>query len=144
MKVGTAAELDQYDHQQLVLQREYVQGWYCGNDSHADASTFTDVTVTNCTFNDNLQKGIYVEKLENAVFDGITVHEQRCRSGIRLQQRHRPQSETRHISEHSDPQFLDHRFSGATGTATDLTDPVAVTIKARNDGSLCTAPTRPS
>lgn len=31
------------------------------------------VLIRNCTFNDNLRKGIYAEKLENAVFENITI-----------------------------------------------------------------------
>ncbi|MEP1095660.1 MAG: right-handed parallel beta-helix repeat-containing protein, partial [Cyclobacteriaceae bacterium] len=31
------------------------------------------VLVRNCTFNNNLRKGIYAEKLENAIFENITV-----------------------------------------------------------------------
>ncbi|MGQ3357811.1 MAG: tandem-95 repeat protein [Phreatobacter sp.] len=39
----------------------------------ARASTFSGLTVTNTTFNENWQKGIYAEKLSNAVFDDIEV-----------------------------------------------------------------------
>lgn len=37
------------------------------------ASNFSDVLIKNSTFNDNKQKGIYVEKLHNATFDNIEV-----------------------------------------------------------------------
>jgi hypothetical protein len=39
----------------------------------ARASTFSGLTVTNTTFNENWQKGIYAEKLSNALFDDIEV-----------------------------------------------------------------------
>jgi Ca2+-binding RTX toxin-like protein len=49
-----------------------VQGFvaYQANDG---LSTVTDVTFNGTTFSENLRKGIYVEKLDDATFDGITV-----------------------------------------------------------------------
>lgn len=49
------------------------QGWYLSEET-APAGTVTDVNVTNTTFNNNVNKGIYAEKLDNAVFNGITVN----------------------------------------------------------------------
>jgi len=38
-----------------------------------DGTVFTNVQFTDCTFNDNPQKGMYFEKLDNATFTNITV-----------------------------------------------------------------------
>ncbi len=49
-----------------------TQGWY--SDANGTTEPTLDyVTVTTTTFNDNLNKGIYLERLSNAVFDNITV-----------------------------------------------------------------------
>lgn len=48
-------------------------GWYIQKAVSADASTVSDVAVSNCSFSDNLTKGIYAEKLNNATFTGCTV-----------------------------------------------------------------------
>jgi hypothetical protein len=53
-------------------------GWYIAYDTNAalaDASRVRDITVTGSTFNRNLSKGIYAEKLETASFDHIEVVE---------------------------------------------------------------------
>ena len=41
--------------------------------STTNEADFTDITVTNSTFNNNVQKGIYVEKLDHATFDGVMI-----------------------------------------------------------------------
>ena len=48
-------------------------GWYLHKDVSADASTVSNVSVSATTFNDNVSKGLYAEKLTNATFDGCTV-----------------------------------------------------------------------
>ena len=48
-------------------------GWYFQKAVSADASTVSNVQVTNTSFNHNNHKGIYVEKLEDATFTGIVV-----------------------------------------------------------------------
>jgi hypothetical protein len=48
-------------------------GMYVANANEGSNSTFDDVTIRNTTFNDNLNKGIYAEKLHNATFDNIEV-----------------------------------------------------------------------
>lgn len=47
-------------------------GWYADANSGIQPA-LDDVTVENSNFSDNGLKGIYVERLSNAVFDGITV-----------------------------------------------------------------------
>lgn len=48
-------------------------GWYFQKAVSAETSTVSNVFVSNTTFNHNNHKGIYVEKLTDATFDGITV-----------------------------------------------------------------------
>ncbi len=50
-----------------------VYGWYLQKAVSADASTVTNVSVSNTEFKDNTSKGLYAEKLNNATFDGCTV-----------------------------------------------------------------------
>lgn len=48
------------------------EAWYFAKeDESSNPHTVKNVLVTNTTFNENTNKGIYVEKLEDAVFDGI-------------------------------------------------------------------------
>jgi len=48
-------------------------GWYLHKAVSADASNVSMVTVTGTEFKDNVAKGLYAEKLDNATFDGCTV-----------------------------------------------------------------------
>jgi len=48
------------------------QGWTIAAANGAGTSV-DNVTVTDTTFNNNTAKGVYIEKLDNALFDGITV-----------------------------------------------------------------------
>lgn len=73
-KVGTLADIDgltvvdsHFDGNNL--------GWYVAASLPGDPTltTVTNVDVRSSTFDDNLLKGLYAEKLEHAVLDGITV-----------------------------------------------------------------------
>lgn len=48
-------------------------GWYLQKAVSADASTVTRVSVSNTEFKDNVSKGLYAEKLDNATFDGCMI-----------------------------------------------------------------------
>lgn len=48
-------------------------GWYLQKAVSADTSTVSNVSVTNTTFNYNAHKGIYAEKLTQAVFEDCTI-----------------------------------------------------------------------
>jgi hypothetical protein len=50
-------------------------GWYLQKEVSADASTVEYVSVSNTTFNHNNHKGIYAEKLNDAVFTECLVNE---------------------------------------------------------------------
>ena len=49
------------------------QGWYSDKGS-GSGSNITNLNISYTTFNDDLNKGFYTEKLDNAVFDHITVN----------------------------------------------------------------------
>ena len=48
-------------------------GWYFQKAVSADVSTVTMVSVSGTEFKDNVGKGLYAEKLDNAMFDGCSV-----------------------------------------------------------------------
>ena len=48
-------------------------GWYLQKEVSADASTVTQVSVSSTEFKDNVSKGLYAEKLDNATFDGCSI-----------------------------------------------------------------------
>lgn len=50
-------------------------GWYIANPNESSSGVFDDVTVRNSSFNDNDRKGIYCEKLSNALFRNIEVRQ---------------------------------------------------------------------
>ncbi len=109
-----------------------IQGWYLAATASANSSTVQNVMVENTTFNNNTEKGIYAEKLEDALFQAITV----TNSGI---------SATYGFNNGIDINLKYGAYqniyiydslitgSGAQGSATDPTNPAAVAIKARDD-----------
>src|SRR5690606_2773017 len=114
-------------------------GWYIEESQAGKGGLFNNVTVTGSTFNNNLEKGLYIEKLSNALFDGITVDN----SGTST---HRGWNAGIDIN----LRFGDYRNvtiqnsaitnSGAKGASEDPPFPIAVTIKARDDGSYSAPP----
>lgn len=52
------------------------EGWYTAANSGSTSNQdgFTNLNVTNTTFNTNALKGVYMEKLDHATFDGVTVN----------------------------------------------------------------------
>ena len=112
-------------------------GWYFAKETSASAAaTITNVNVTNTTFNNNLRKGVYAEKLDNALFDGVTVSNSGTsgtygfNNGIDINLKWGTYSniELRNTTVTG---------SGLLGGAT-LFDPAGITIKARDDGSYAT------
>jgi hypothetical protein len=111
-----------------------VQGWYFAAETSAstNGTSVENVSVTNTTFNGNTQKGIYVEKLDNAVFDGITVQNSGVDStygfnaGIDVNLK---------WQSYSNLTIRNSTItgSGVYGTASSAHFPVAVSIKGRDD-----------
>lgn len=111
-------------------------GWYFEalKDAGDPSSTVDGVVVTDSTFNDNAQKGLYVEKLENAVFDRIVVDGSgddpnwRFNNGIDINLKHGTYEDiTIRNSQVTD--------SGLDG-AGQFFAPAGIAVKARDDGSL--------
>jgi predicted ribosomally synthesized peptide with SipW-like signal peptide len=48
-------------------------GWYVANPNESSSATFDDILVWNTTFNNNLLKGLYIEKLSTARFYNIEI-----------------------------------------------------------------------
>lgn len=48
-------------------------GWYLHKAVSADMSTVANISVLSTVFQDNISKGLYAEKLDNATFNGCTV-----------------------------------------------------------------------
>ena len=76
------------------------------NSSTTNQNGLTNVSITNSTFSNDTQRGIYVEKLDHATLDNITVNQQRNR---RQFQRHRYQFKIRRLQQHRDSEFPHHR-----------------------------------
>jgi hypothetical protein len=70
-KFGTSASMDGLTVSDSHFDNNNF-GWYVGIPG-SGGTTFTNIAVTNSTFNDSAHEGLYIEKLDNAVFDGITV-----------------------------------------------------------------------
>ncbi|MBK9630427.1 MAG: right-handed parallel beta-helix repeat-containing protein [Saprospiraceae bacterium] len=95
---------------------------------------FDDITIQNSTISNNLQKGMYFEKLSNATFEGLTMADNgtdasyNFNNGIDINLKHNAYSNIT-------IQDCDITNSGHTGTAPDPQNPSAITIKARDDAS---------
>ncbi|MBG0786082.1 MAG: hypothetical protein H0S79_13375 [Anaerolineaceae bacterium] len=112
-------------------------GWYIAASS--SAGSFEDVTVTGTQFNDNATKGLYIEEMSNAVFDGIEVIDSgvdaayASNAGIDINLKY---------GDYSNITIKNSMItgSGAMGTATNPMAPAAVCIKARDDGGYASNP----
>ena len=95
-------------------------------------SVFNDITIQNSNISDNLQKGLYFEKLNNALLDNLTMNNNGTdatynnNNGIDINLKY---SAYANIT----IQNCDITNSGVNGTATDPDAAAAVTIKARDD-----------
>lgn len=103
------------------------------------ASHFKNVEIKNTQFNDNKIKGIYIEKLSDAVFDGIEVKRSGIaeaygfNAGIDINLKGYSTEGTAFTNITLKNSVISE--SGALGTASDRAFPAAVTIKARDDAS---------
>ncbi|MBK6698525.1 MAG: HYR domain-containing protein [Saprospiraceae bacterium] len=93
---------------------------------------FDAITIQNSTISNNLQKGMYFEKLSNATFDGLTMADNgtdagyNFNNGIDINLKYNAYSNIT-------IQDCDITNSGHIGTAPDPQNPSAITIKARDD-----------
>ncbi len=70
--VGPTASLTNLEVSHSAFDK-LIYGWYLQKEVSADASTVRYVTVIDTTFNSNMAKGVYAEKLADAVFARVTV-----------------------------------------------------------------------
>jgi hypothetical protein len=94
--------------------------------------TVSGVTFTNCSFNDNLYKGMYIEALSNALFDNITVNnsgtDANGKAGVDLNLKY---------GDYSNISFVNPII---TNSGTGATTGAGLFIKGRNDGSYAPSP----
>ncbi|MEX1995451.1 MAG: right-handed parallel beta-helix repeat-containing protein [Candidatus Saccharimonadales bacterium] len=137
LRVGTGTTIDGFTVTDSHFDGNDI-GWYLAKES-ANSTTITDVSVTNTSFNNNGMKGLYAEKLDNAVFDDIEVINSGIAAGygfnagidINLK-----------WSTYSNIEILNSTVtgSGLMGSATNQLFPVGITIKARNDAPSYVSP----
>lgn len=133
LRVGNATAIDG-----LVVRDSHFDGntfgWYFAKDNASFATVMvTNVSVDATSFNDNRQKGIYVEKLDNATFEDIEVVDSGTdatygfNNGIDINLKY---------TDYENITIRNATISGSglMGTAT-LFDPAGLTIKARDDAS---------
>ncbi|HQZ53184.1 MAG TPA: hypothetical protein PLG23_06945, partial [Thermoflexales bacterium] len=131
LRVGSAANVSGLFVQDSAFDWN-TQGWFLTAGTPANASTVQNVLVSSSTFNNNLQKGLYAEKLEDATFRGITVSNSGIdpaygfNNGIDINLKY---------GDYQRIHIYDSIItgSGLTGTATNPLNATAVTIKARDD-----------
>lgn len=108
------------------------QGVFVAQSSSAPA-IFNDITFENAEISNNAIKGIYVEKLSNALFDNLVMDSNGTdpgygnNAGLDINLKY---------GNYSNIVISNSAFTanGATGTATDPENPSAIAIKARDDG----------
>lgn len=105
----------------------YVRNWWTAGSRTDDV--FDNITILNSTFNNNEHKGMYFEKLSNALFDGITVDHSgyiglSWDAGVDINLKYGSYSN------------IEFRNSTITNSGTgDPVNGVGITIKQRNDPS---------
>ncbi len=98
------------------------------------ANMFDNITIKNSDFSGNLKKGLYFEKLNHALIDNVTINNSGTdatygfNNGIDINLK---------FDAYTDIVIQNSSItnSGAMGTATDVRNPAAVTVKARDDAS---------
>ncbi|MBG0786730.1 MAG: hypothetical protein H0S79_16665 [Anaerolineaceae bacterium] len=111
-------------------------GWYFQKQVSADASTVSNVQVTNTSFNHNNHKGIYAEKLSDATFTNCVVSENGYDVSI-LPSYFAPWSAGVDINLKAGT-YQNLSFIGMTITDNAIggsKEGVGITVKARDDGS---------
>lgn len=118
------------------------QGIYIAKGTNDTTTYFDNVEIKNTQFNDNKIKGIYIEKLSNALFDGIEVKQSgtsadyNTNAGIDINLKYKngkTMPDDGGIYQNITIQNSMISESGNLGSASDRQFPVAVCIKARDD-----------
>jgi len=131
-RMGTQTKLDG-----LTVENTTINGNSSGVSvfTHTSAPTFNNITFTNVTISDNTNKGIYVERLNNATFSGLTVTGNGSAAaafmaGVDINLKY---ADFNNITI-EDSTFENNGLGDTGGSGVDLT------IKARNDGSYASQP----
>jgi nitrous oxidase accessory protein NosD len=101
-----------------------------GMEIYGPASTapFTGVTITSSTFSDNVSKGIYAERLSNAVLDGVTVNNSGTSGGFAA-------GIDLNLKKQAFSNIAIRNSSVTNSGKGDTVNGVGITIKARDDGT---------
>ena len=135
---GSGVSVDGFEMINCEVKGASLQGCYITGGT-GPGNIFTNVSIKNSDFSNNLQKGMYFEALSNAVFDGIIMDNSGTdpnygfNAGIDINLKY---------GDYSDITIQNSEITncGVNGTATALDNPVVVTIKARDDGSYASNP----
>jgi parallel beta helix pectate lyase-like protein/copper-binding protein NosD len=115
-----------------------MYGWYLQKSVSADTSTVTDVSVSDTSFSNNNHKGLYAEKLDDALFDNITVEDNASDTDYSAVSYFAPWGAGVDINlkagTYADIAIVDSTFDN-NATDTEVTKGGALLIKARNDGA---------
>jgi VCBS repeat-containing protein len=132
MRIGTANSVNGMLIDNCTITGNALQGIV--NFQSTSPSAFDNIIIKNSTISNNLQKGMYFEKLSNATFEKLTMDNNGTdatygfNNGIDINLKYTSYSNIT-IKE------CDITNSGNTGTATDPQNPAAIAIKARDDAS---------
>jgi len=132
IRVGTGTLVDGFLLEDCLISG-WIQGMYIANESPGGMA-FTDVLLKNSTISNNLQKGMYFEKLNDAVLEGLIMDNNGTdgtygfNNGIDINLKYNAYSDITIKN-------CEITNSGVTGTATDPQNPAAIAIKARDDAS---------
>ncbi|MCB0203786.1 MAG: hypothetical protein KDH89_03060 [Anaerolineae bacterium] len=128
IRAGTAATISDFEMDGCAVDYNNI-GMYIAQ-TGSGTSNFSDVLIQNSTFNENKQKGIYIEKLHNATFDTVVVDHSGWdasydfSAGVDINLKYR--------SDYANISFVD---SMITDSGVGALYGVGLTIKARDDGS---------
>ncbi|MCE9586299.1 peptidoglycan-binding protein [Candidatus Uhrbacteria bacterium] len=135
LRVGSGTDIDGLTVVQSHFDGNDI-GWYFAKESAGSGGTtsVSNIDVSLTTFSNNLMKGIYAEKMDDATFDNITIADSGTdatygfNAGIDINLK---------WSAYSNITIKDSTItgSGLMGTASNPLFPSSITIKARDDAS---------
>ncbi|MEI6750793.1 MAG: right-handed parallel beta-helix repeat-containing protein, partial [Bacteroidota bacterium] len=133
---GTAPAISGFTMDNCEVKGNSAQGCFIATTT---GGTFNNVSIKNSDFSNNLQKGMYFEALSNALLDGIIMNNSGSdasygfNTGIDINLKY---------GNYSNITLKNSEITncGATGTAIALDNPIAIAIKARDDGSYAGNP----
>ena len=132
IRAGTGAQMSNITIDNCEVKAN-VQGMYIAA-ANGPSNSFDNISIKNSDFSNNTQKGMYFEKLSNAVIDNVTMDNSgydpsyNNNAGIDINLKY---------GNYSNITIKNSTITncGVSGTAANQDAPVAVAIKARDDGS---------